>query len=65
MTRDEHLRAIYVVGSEKVGKVSVLVMLCSGPDCAGAQMFSRLTVADVLAEASAHVDKMADLGAQS
>lgn len=58
MTREQHLRAIYIVGSAKRGKVDGLVMLCSGPDCGGAEMFARHTAADVGAEANAHVDKM-------
>ncbi len=63
MTRDEHLKKIYVTGSRTVNKAAVLMMLCSGPDCAGAQMLTAgLTAADVAAEASAHVDKMAELG---
>lgn len=62
MTREEHLRAIYIVGSKKVGKGNVLVMLCSGPECGGAEMFARCTAGDVAAEGGAHVDKMADLG---
>lgn len=60
MTRDDHLKKIYVVGSAKRGKTTGLVLLCAAPECAGAEMFSRLTVADVLAEANAHVDKTAD-----
>jgi hypothetical protein len=63
MTREEHLKAIYIVGSKKRGKVHGLLMLCSGPECGGAEMFARPTAADVSAEANAHVDKMADLGA--
>ena len=63
MTREEHLKAIHIVGSKKVGKRTVLVMLCSGPECGGAEMFARCTAGDVSAEANGHVDKMADLGA--
>lgn len=57
MTRDEHLAAILIVGSAKRGKRHGLLMLCSGPDCGGAEMFARgLKVADVLAAANAHID---------
>lgn len=63
MTREEHLRAIYIVGSKKVGSNrTVLIMLCSGPECGGAEMFARCTAGDVAAEAGTHVDKMAALG---
>lgn len=58
MTREDHLRAIHVTGFTQVGKRMVVVMLCAGPDCAGAQMFARLTVADVLARANTHIDEM-------
>jgi hypothetical protein len=64
MTREEHLRAIYVTGTRVVGKRSVLVMLCAGPDCGGAAMLAKPIVADVLAEANAHIDKMAALTAE-
>lgn len=63
MLRQQHLKAIYIVGSRKLGKGSVLVMLCGGPDCAGAEMLARPTVAAVLAEANTHIDKMDDLSA--
>jgi len=63
MTREEHLKAIYIIGSRKLGKNTVLVMLCSGPSCGGAETLARCTVADVLAGANAHIDEMADLGA--
>ncbi len=62
MTREEHLARIYIVGARTVGKSSRTVLLCSGPDCASAEMLAGLTVADILAEATAHVDKMTDLG---
>ncbi len=64
MKRDAHLRAIHVVGHRTLGKGSVLVMLCSGPNCAGSEIFARPTAGDVAAEANAHVDKMAELGAE-
>jgi hypothetical protein len=63
VTREEHLKAIYIVGSQKLGKHTVLVMLCPGTECGGAQMFAHYNVGAVLAEANAHVDKMAELGA--
>lgn len=57
MTREEHRRAIYIVSSAKRGKFTGLLMLCSGPDCGGAEMFApRLTVAAVVAAADAHID---------
>lgn len=58
MTRDEHLKSIYIVGSAKRGKVDVLLMLCSGPECGGAEMFARRTAADIVAESNAHIDKV-------
>lgn len=62
MDRDEHLKRIYLVGSRTIGKRSALVLMCSGPDCGGAELLAiGLTVAAVLAEANAHVDKMAEL----
>jgi len=64
MTREEHLRVIYVTGTRVVGKHSVLVMLCAGPDCGGAQMLTRPNAADVLTEANAHIDRMAALSAE-
>lgn len=62
MTREEHLRAIHITGSRKVGNSIVLVMLCSGPECAGAEMLARPTVGDVATEANAHIDKMDSFG---
>lgn len=57
MTREEHLRAIYLAGSAKRGNRNGLLMLCSGPDCGGAEMFTPgPTVADVMAAADAHID---------
>ncbi len=65
MTPEKHRKAIFVVGTEKLGKRTVLVMLCSGPDCGGARMLTEgLTAADVAAEAAAHIDKMAGFGQQ-
>lgn len=56
MTRDEHLKHILIVGSQTRGKRHGLLMLCSGPECAGAEMFARgLKVADVLVAAEAHI----------
>ncbi len=62
VTREEHLKAIYVVGSRKVGKRTMLVMMCSGPECGGAEILAHYTAADVGTEANAHIDKMAELG---
>lgn len=61
MTREQHLKAIMVVGWEKRGKVMVLRMLCSGPDCGGAEILSRMNAADIGAEAAEHIDKMEKL----
>lgn len=59
MTRDEHRRAIYVTASQKRETRFGLVLLCSGPNCHGAEMFAAgLTVADVLAAADAHIDSV-------
>jgi hypothetical protein len=63
MTRDQHLKAIYITGTRKLGKNTVLVMLCSGPDCGGAEMLARINAYDVTTEANTHIDKMADLHA--
>lgn len=57
MTREEHLKAIYIVSSAERGRNSGLLMLCSGPDCGGAEMFARgLTVGAVVAAANVHID---------
>jgi hypothetical protein len=57
MNREEHRRAIYVVGSARRNKRTGLLMLCSGPECGGAELFARgLTVADVVATANTHID---------
>lgn len=61
MTREEHLKAIRIVGSAKRGKTIGLIMLCSGPECGGAEMFARSTAADVGVEANAHIDKIEEL----
>lgn len=61
MTREEHLKAIKLVGTRVVGKRTMLVMLCSGPDCGGAEMLAHYTAYAVGAEADAHIDKMTDL----
>ena len=61
MTREDHLKAIYIVGSAKRGKAIGVLMLCSGPDCGGAEMFARPTAADVGAKANAHIDEMDSL----
>lgn len=58
MNREEHLKAIRIVGAATRGKTNGLVMMCSGPTCGGAEMFARRTAADVAAEAGAHIDKM-------
>lgn len=58
MTRDEHLRAIRVVGSVKRGKRFGLLMLCSGPECGGAEVFAGgLSAADVATAAERHIDE--------
>lgn len=64
MTREQHLKAIFIVGTKKVGNTLGLTMMCSGPDCDGAQMFARRNAADVAAEANAHVDKAATYDAE-
>lgn len=57
MTRDQHLRAIYITGSVKRGKRDGLLMLCSGPECGGAEMFAPgRTAADVVSAADGHID---------
>lgn len=61
MTRDEHLKAIYIASSRKIGKSTVLVMLCSGPECGGAEMFARPDAFDVGVQANTHIDRMAEL----
>lgn len=59
MTRDEHLKAVYVVGSATRGKTTGLLMLCSGPECGGAEMFATgLTAFDVAAAANAHIGEV-------
>jgi hypothetical protein len=65
MTREEHLKAIYITSTRKVGKNTLLVMLCSGPDCGGSEMLAHFTVGGVLAEATAHIDKMDRLAAST
>lgn len=58
MTRDEHMRAIRIVGSAKRGKRLGLLMLCCGPECAGAEMFATgLAAADVVTAADAHIQQ--------
>lgn len=61
VTREQHLKAIWVTGSRKIGNRAVLVMLCSGPACGGAEILAQHTAADVGAEANAHIDKMNSL----
>lgn len=63
MTREKHLKAIHIAGFRKVGNRTVLVMLCGGPECGGAEILARYTAWDVATEADAHIDKMANLGA--
>jgi hypothetical protein len=59
VTREEHLRAIYIVGSAKRGKRNGLRMLCSGPDCGGAEMFAiGLTAASVVTAVDAHIEEI-------
>lgn len=59
MTREEHLRAIYIIGSQKRGNRTGLLMLCSGPECGGAQMFAAgLTAAAVATAADTHTDEI-------
>lgn len=63
MTREEHLRAIYVIASQRRGKRAGLLMLCSGPDCAGAEVFALShTVGAVLEAAARHIDEMGEGG---
>jgi hypothetical protein len=58
MTREEHLQAIKIVGSEQRHKRLGLLLLCSGPDCAGASMFADGRNAAAVATASnAHIDE--------
>lgn len=58
MTREEHLRAVTIVGSAKRYKRAGLLLLCSGLDCGGAEMFAAgHSVAVVLAAANAHIDE--------
>lgn len=61
VTREEHLKAVYVVSSRKLGKSTVLVMLCSGPECGGAEMLAHPNAFDVGVQATAHIDRMAEL----
>ncbi len=61
MTREEHLKAVKVVGSRQVGARIMVVMLCSGPECGGAELLAHHDAHDIGVEASAHVDKMASL----
>lgn len=62
MTREEHLKAIYITGSRRVGSRTMLVLLCSGPDCGGAEMLARPNAAAVEVEANAHIDKVDEGG---
>lgn len=58
MTREEHLKAIYIVSSQKRGKATGLLMLCSGPDCARAEVFAVRRTAGAVAEAAnRHIDE--------
>jgi hypothetical protein len=66
VTRDEHLKAVYVVGTAMRGKTAGLLMLCSGPECGGAEMFAAgLTADDVAAAADAHMGQANDVRASS
>lgn len=56
MNREKHLKAISIVGSGKRYKRYGLILLCSGPDCAGAEMFADgINVASVMTATDAHV----------
>jgi hypothetical protein len=58
VTRDEHMRAIYIVCGQQRGKTRGLLMLCSGPDCAGAEVFAPgRKAADVVTAANRHIDE--------
>ncbi len=61
MTREQHRAKVYVTGGRRVGNRSVVVMLCSAEGCGGAEILSRLTVDDVVAQVDAHIDRMAAL----
>lgn len=62
MTREEHLRAIYLVGTVRRGKRLGLLMLCSGPECGGAEVFAGgLSAADVATAAERHIDETEEL----
>lgn len=57
MTREEHRRAVYIVGSATRNKRPGLLLLCSGPECGGAEVFvPGLTAAAVAAATDAHID---------
>lgn len=57
MTRDEHLRVIYIVNSVTRGKRQGLLMLCGGPECGGAEMFVPGRSAwDVATVSAAHLN---------
>lgn len=58
MTREEHLKKIMIVGTRKLGKSTALVMLCSGPECGGAEMLSRCSVGDAVTAAGVHIATM-------
>lgn len=64
MTRDEHLAKIYLTGARTVGNRTHPVLLCGGLDCAGAEIVvaGLPTVANIVAEADAHITKMEALG---
>lgn len=61
MTPEEHLRHVRIVGTRQVGRQAVLTLMCSGPDCGAATMFSKMTAGDVHAGAIEHVQQMAEL----
>ncbi len=61
MPREQHLKAIHVIGFKKIGKSTVLMMMCADPKCAGVEVLARLTVGEIWAEANAHIDKMESL----
>lgn len=58
MTREEHLRAITIVGNTRRYKRIGVLMLCSGPDCGGAEMFADSpNAAAVATAANTHIDQ--------
>ncbi len=65
MTRETHLRRIYIIGAEQRGRTAGLKMACSGTQCGGPTLFAAgINVAAVLAAADEHIAEMTRLGAQ-